>query len=612
MKVTHRLLSYIVILNCLVSCVSTHPEHSLHQESDRTLVRAKPVAEAQVPKLQPLSTTTSNNKHALLIGVGKYQPPDDLEGPPYDVEALKQALTSHWAFQSKNIATLTDSQATKKNILEGINNLLQQTQPGDEVFIFFSGHGTSASDEGFGKVVNLPHTSGAIVPFDFDNANARESLIVGKTDLQPLLTQFDQGERHVLVVFDACYSGNTVRSMYLGGKAKTKARYMKLPSSGNADNNLIKIFNISKSMSPSEPYPYRNIFYMSAAQENETASDVPDGNNTFDGKPHGAFTDALLRILNNQIRVDLNTDGNISFQEIYETTKNLVTQHWPQTPMALPINGNSNASSVASFSLFQIRDDSSSLNKPSFVDSEADKSLRISTLTLNNNERTALSSVDGVKTDDKNPDILFVKKTNGRISAITGYGDLITNDLPGQSSQQLTAWLQGRVWLARLLNLAKKKADFTATLEVGNGLGGTAVIEGERFNFTLQTERSAYLLLLSVNAQNQINILYPYNQQELLERNANQAIHFPGSALQDLIEATAPFGSDQVLLLAFDASAKRPAILDKLVGLQQLSVDSPQIQELYRALEAGQERYAASSLSLVSVSRSDTEKLIRQ
>lgn len=610
MKDYYRLLLHIVFLGCLASCASAPPPDHPAQKSEgaRTLVRAKPAPELQTPSLQQPSTTASNTKHALLIGIGKYHAPFELEGPPHDVEALKQALTSHWAFSGENITTLIDSQATKKNILEEINRLLKRSQSGDEVFIYFSGHGTSALDEHLGGMVNLPYSSGAIVPFDFSGSNAKDSLIVGRTDLRPLLTQFDQGDRRVLVAFDSCYSGNSVRSLFSGGKAKTKARFLRLPSSRGMGNSDKGMPHTSKSMSPSEAYPYRNIVYMSAAQENETASDDGTGSRTLDGKPHGAFTDALLRILNNESRADLNGDGNISFQEMYETVKNIVAQQqWAQTPMALPINGGNTVSSAANLPLFQIHANPSSQSKPS---DEVNTPLRVSGTDISEDQRAALATVEGVQIDDKNPEIIFSKNTNGGLSAITGSGDQITDNLPGQSPQQLAAWLQGRVLLAKLLKLTKKKADFAASLEVGNGLGGTAVIEGERFNFTLQTERSAYLLLLSVNAQNQINVLYPYNKQELLERSANQAIHFPGSAQQELIEATAPFGSDQVLLVAFDARDNRPAILDQLIGLEQLSVDSPQIKELYRVLETGQEHYAASSLSLVSVSSSDAEKLI--
>jgi len=578
------------------------------EEKSRTLIRARPTQESSMPSSPPQAATIpSTNKFALLVGVGKYKDhaPSQLAGPPHDVDALRQALIAHWSFSPTNITTLVDSQATKKNILQEIEKLLQRSQANDEIFIYYSGHGTSPLDEGFGGQINLPHHSGAILPFDFSSSDLAKSLIIGKTDLRPLLTQFDQSSKRVLVAFDSCYSGNSVRSLFIGNNPKTQARYVKLPSA-SAKPAAVG----TKAMAAIEPYPYRNVLYLSAAQENETATDDSVGARTLDGRPHGAFTDALLRILNNQSRADLNGDGLISFQEMYEAAKTIVAeQHWPQTPMALPLNGgNSAMAGVAGLPLFQANAGAGTTAAPI----QQPVLLKISVLALGESEKSALAAVAGVRIDDQNPDLIFKKQTDGRIEVISGAGDRIIDDLPGKLPQQMAVWLEGRVGLAKLLNLAKSKAGFTASLEMGNGLGGTAVIEGDRFNFSLQTERPAYLLLLSVNAQNQINILYPYNPQELAERSAGQPISFPGSLPQDLIEATGPFGIDQVLMLAFDAGNQRPQVLDRLVGLEQLSLESPPIQELVRMLDSGREHYGASTLSLVSVSRLEANRILRQ
>jgi|GEM_PF-433930 len=613
MKNCNRYILAIVFVINLVACSTNPPENSAkHGDESRTLVRVKPnpVATASVPESHSSTSAGSNKKHALLIGVGQYQPPFELEGPPNDVADLEQSLVKYWGFPGENITKLIDKDATKKNILSKISDLQETTQPGDEIFIYFSGHGTSSLDKEFGGALKLPYASGAIVPYG--SKLSKDSLIIGKTDLRPLLSKLDQGNRRMLVVFDSCYSGNSVRSMFApGGRGKTKARFMKMPvAEGTTSGDNLEFSTASKSMSRVDPYPYRNIVYMSAAQENETANDIPSGNRTFDGKAHGAFTDALLRILNKQTRADLNGDGGISLQEIYQTSKNIVSeQNWPQTPMALPKN-EGNATSTAENTPFFIDNQSPSIpEKLINVESQTNNLLRVSLSTLADDHRSALTAIDGVQEDDKNPDMVLAKNPNGNFSVLTGSGDKITDDLSAQTPTQLAAWLQNRVKLERLLKMAKKNARFTSSLEVGNGLGGSAVVEGERFNFTLQTERPAYLLLLSVNAQNLVNILYPYNQQELVERNANQSIHFPGSEEHELIEATAPFGTDQLLLIAFDTTTQRPEIVDKLVGMQELAMDSPLMQELYQVLDSGQAQYAASSLALISLSRTNAVAL---
>lgn len=604
-------LVYSLFLILLSSCASSPPPTDNvveHKDGDRTLVRRPPAAEPQLSPAPPKSVTTAtaNNKHALLIGVGEYEPPYELEGPPNDVEDLEQALLKNWAFSSENITKLVNKDATKSNILQEIKKMQETTKAGDEIFIYFSGHGTSAKDEGFGGAMKLPYSSGAIVPYGF---KGKDSLIVGKTDLKPLLTKLDQGDRHMLVVFDSCYSGNSVRSLFSGGKAKTKARFMKLPASETDSSASEEIPAASKSMARVEDYPYRNIVYMSAAQENETANDIPGGSRTFDGQAHGAFTDALLRILNKQSRADINSDGNITFQEIYESSKDLVAQqHWPQTPMALPLNsGNSSATALPVFNTGSV---TAATVKPTAPANNTP--LRLSVSALGAEFQSALTGLSGVQLDDSNPDLVIAKSGNGKLTVATGSGDRITDDLGITTPQQLSSWVQSRAAFDKLVKQSKSKADFAVSLELGNGLAGSAVIEGQRFNFTLQAERAAYLLLLSVNAQNQINVLYPFNAQELEARDGNKAIHFPGMADNELIEATAPFGSDQLLLLAFDASTKRPEILDSLMGKDQLSIDALEIKQLQEALQTGQAHYAASSLSLVSVSKADASKLVKQ
>ena len=162
--------------------------------------------------------------HALLIGIGKYRQ-RTLEGPPYDVAALYRVLSTQYNFQKINIQTLVNEEATKSAILSEIQRLTHRTRPGDRVFIYFSGHGTSRRDEVL--ALPLPHTTGALVPADFDAdpdqpvEKQLSQLIIGKRDLRPTLELLDR-DRQVLMVFDTCFSGNTVRG--IGNRKPTNPR----------------------------------------------------------------------------------------------------------------------------------------------------------------------------------------------------------------------------------------------------------------------------------------------------------------------------------------------------------------------------------------------------
>ena len=292
---------------------------------------------------RPWKLTAQTENHALLIGIGKYKY-TTLEGPPHDVAALKKILTDQYDFKKENIHTLVDQEAIKSRILHEIELLTRRTRPGDRVFIYFSGHGTSRRDELL--ALPLPHTTGALVPADFSGdlrqsvATLMSQLIIGKRDLRPVLDQLDQ-DRRVFMVFDTCFSGNTVRA--IGDRSTTDSnRYMVLPSKRimmTRQNTGVS----ADSEKSEDAYPYRNIFYISAASENEVAKDIRTNNlnvyPTIDGKPHGVLTDALLRVLAGQTPVDADHDGQWSQIELFKSVKAEVQRRFRQTPQVLPREG---------------------------------------------------------------------------------------------------------------------------------------------------------------------------------------------------------------------------------------------------------------------------------
>ncbi|UCD78133.1 MAG: caspase family protein, partial [Desulfobacterales bacterium] len=281
--------------------------------------------------------------HALLIGIGKYRQ-RTLEGPPYDVAALSRVLATQYDFQKKNIRTLVNEEAVKSRILSEIQRLTHRTRPGDRIFIYFSGHGTSRRDEVL--ALPLPHTTGALVPADFDADPDQpveillSQLIIGKRDLRPALEQLDR-DRQVLMVFDTCFSGNTVRAIP-NHKATSLSRYLPLRSRSVFKAEQ-EIGSFEANLNLNAPYPYQNIFYISAASENEVAKDIRKDNlyiyPTIDGNPHGVLTDALLRVLAGRVRVDADNDSQWSQIELYEAVKKEVQRRFQQTPQVLPKAG---------------------------------------------------------------------------------------------------------------------------------------------------------------------------------------------------------------------------------------------------------------------------------
>lgn len=100
---------------------------------------------------QALAQST-DRKLALLIGINQYpetaldtvpNPDAGLRGCETDVALQRELLVHRFGFQSSDILTLTNQQATRNGILEAIaQHLVAQAHPGDVVLLHFSGYGS--------------------------------------------------------------------------------------------------------------------------------------------------------------------------------------------------------------------------------------------------------------------------------------------------------------------------------------------------------------------------------------------------------------------------------------------------------------------------------------
>jgi hypothetical protein len=159
-------------------------------------------------------------KKALLIGINRYRVPGaDLRGCVNDVKNMRGVLSKYYGFPDKNIAQLTDLEATKKAMQAGIQKLLKGSKRGDVLLLHYSGHGA-----------NVPDKNG-------DEADHRDEILC-PTDLNwydPLTddwlrTTFDSLAAcvNLTVVMDCCHSGTNTRQL-LPMDAPRIARYLPCP-----------------------------------------------------------------------------------------------------------------------------------------------------------------------------------------------------------------------------------------------------------------------------------------------------------------------------------------------------------------------------------------------
>jgi len=550
-------------------------------------------------------------REALLIGVSSY-PVSALEGPINDVAAMKKVLVSNWDFPVENIKILLDKKGTKKNILAEIAKLYDRTSSGDEIFIYFSGHGTSAEDRDLN--FPLPTTSGAFIPYDVREAKdirqAIDHLVIGKTDLRPLLEKLDKGKRHVFVAIDACYSGNAVRGAYMEFGKQLPSRFLDLrsflPERAFGDDLVHKGRDVweEKNGGNYEPYPYSNIFYLSASGENEQAKDIPTRllkfKPTVDGKAHGAFTDTLLRVLMQPEKADSDHNGRVTYQEVTKAVRNIMrTRGFDHTPNGLPTVAEDD-SGLTSRGLFR---NNFSANKQQAqvvpAPPAAPQSIPASPEYIRVSLGGDLTGFSKFLQDD--PQIKLVesgdrdislKKEGNQILLVSAAGDLISR-LDTPNNADLIASLKQQSRIHKLVTNSSQQ-DFNVFLDVqGNGKG-SAFVKGEKLGFTIQSDKESYILMLGIDSSGKINVLYPYKPSELEPIPAKKPF-----VQKELIEVGAPYGRDYIQVYAFD---KKPKELAQLMA-SELKPDSSGMELFQHMLSDKSIKKAQANVELITADR---------
>ncbi|AYQ31569.1 caspase family protein [Runella sp. SP2] len=143
--------------------------------------------------------------HALLIGVGQRQ--DDTPAMAVtaaDAKRVACELFKRDIVPYDNILTLTDSNATKVKILEGIDSLVTKTKTdkADLVWVYFSGHGyKQTSPEGTDKHFLIAHDTLA--------ADVENTALLG-ADFIDRINKI-KAEK-ILLLLDCCHAGGISKS----------------------------------------------------------------------------------------------------------------------------------------------------------------------------------------------------------------------------------------------------------------------------------------------------------------------------------------------------------------------------------------------------------------
>ena len=277
-----------------------------------------------------LAPASAQTKRALLIGIDTYEatgktiskPPGstprtdsagasrwelprwgNLDGSLNDVDTVRQLLASpKYGFAENNIHVLEEAQATRENILQAMKKfLLEEPARGDTVVFYYAGHGSQR----FNSLTDKPfHLDETIVPSDAGSG----VFDIRDKEIARLFNQIVDKGILLTAIFDSCHSGSIARGIPVGSQGK--ARFLAYDPRDAADPP-----DQGPGGKPAARPEDRSggAIVLSATQHDQSAMEWSG----MDGKPHGAFTVALLDALQT-------LPANSSAQDIYKRVKVLL------------------------------------------------------------------------------------------------------------------------------------------------------------------------------------------------------------------------------------------------------------------------------------------------
>ena len=251
------------------------------------------------------------NRHALIIGIGRYADPatPSLPGARIDKESATQ-MAQAMQVPISNIRYLQDDQATAGSIRQALQELTDQVQDGDRVFIHYSGHGTRYKDPTAGGCVE------ALLTYDGGTITNHEMADLLKT----ITNKTDK----LFVMYDACHSGGLVQA---ASSARTRAmpnlndegvlrpKFASISEECGRPVN-IKTRDLMGAVTAKGGLP-QDIIHVSASRDNEIS---------FDDEQKGGLATQFMRDCMLREAKDLDNSGAISMEEIKQCAQEKINK----------------------------------------------------------------------------------------------------------------------------------------------------------------------------------------------------------------------------------------------------------------------------------------------
>jgi Caspase domain len=147
---------------------------------------------------QPNAPAASGKNYLFVIGVDDYIYCPRLFNAVNDAKAFVEVMTTQYQFDSANVKTCFNKEATHSNILKYFRNLAAMLTPDDHLIVYYSGHGEydTILKEGYWIPVEVKQG-------DFAGYIPNSSI---KSILDAI------NSRHTVLIVDSCFSGSLFTS----------------------------------------------------------------------------------------------------------------------------------------------------------------------------------------------------------------------------------------------------------------------------------------------------------------------------------------------------------------------------------------------------------------
>ncbi len=252
---------------------------------------------AQLISQSPINQSTNHQTRAVVVGISNYQSPQipDLKFADKDAEAFAAWLQSLAGgnVPADNIQLLTNEKATNSAVILALYGLLRTAQPGEQVIIYFSGHGDVESV--------LRGQPGFLLTYDTP-PSVYMAGAVNLHDLQEVVSTLAEKQVKTILITDACHAGKLAGSLNNGTQATAMSLSQRFA-------NEVKIMS---------------------CQPNEFSAEGPQW-----GGGRGVFSFYLLKALTGL--ADKNSDGTVNLFETNRYLQDVVPAQTSATQMPFTV-----------------------------------------------------------------------------------------------------------------------------------------------------------------------------------------------------------------------------------------------------------------------------------